>query len=574
MKQLIGIFAVMIGFLLTPPAIADDLIISRAMLEDATGALTITDVAGREFKPVGPLLSEGYSDSAYWLRLQIKRPAHGSEVVIHIGSAFLDDVRLYESVDGKPLEWLTRVTGDQYPYEERDRIAIALGFEVNVTAPEKTYYLRIKTTSASLLNVEALEPREAQRRELKSDLLRNIFMGLMLWSMMWAIDHYLVDRQAAVGMFGLYQAVYILYGLSATGNFAPFVPPGCPQLANWLTSILACGAPFAFLLFSRSLFKLYAPPAALMRGFGLLLLAFPIPMAAMILGHTRAALAINGIISLAAIWYCVIVAFSAGRELVPSRRLLQGVYVALALVGTESIFADFGWMTATQASVNSDWMLIAHGIVTSGLISILLFMRLRQLRHDAQESAVALALSQQALAIERTHREKAQTHARTDYLTGISNRRHFVELVGHELARAVRHQEPLSLLMIDIDHFKSVNDKWGHHGGDLVLQKIAHLIRDTLREVDIFGRMGGEEFAAALIGIDTDQALEVAQRLRVTVENTAIALPDGQHVRITLSVGLAALKESDFSLDSLLHKADKALYRAKQSGRNCVMANT
>ncbi len=573
MKHLIGILVVILGVFLAPLAAAEDYIVSRAVLEDEDGSLSIAEAANSKFTPIGPTLSEGYSDSAYWLRLKIRRPAHSSQVMLQISSAFLDDVRLYEAVDGKPLEWITRKTGDQYAYDERDQIAIAPGFAINVTTAEKTYYLRIQTTSPSLTNVVALEPHEAQRQQLRSDLVRNIFMGLMLWACVWAIDHYLVDRQKVIGLFGVYQAVYILYGLSSTGNFAPLISPTFPLLADWMTTILACCIPFFFLLFSRALFKLYAPPAALMRGFIPLLLVLPVQFAAMALDYTRLALSIGDLVALAAIWYCVIVAFSTRQEQVPSRRWLQGVYIVLALLTTEAIFANCGWMTVTQASAQTEWTLIVHGIVSSSLIIMLLYRHLRQLRLDAQGSALALALSQQALELERAHKESAQLHARTDYLTGVFNRRHFTELVERELAKAIRYRQPLSLLMIDIDHFKSVNDTWGHHSGDIVLQKVAHLIRDTLREVDILARMGGEEFAAVLVETNTEQAMEVAQRLRTAIAASAIDLPAGQPVQITVSIGLARLAGQDNTLENLLRKADQALYRAKQSGRNNVVAS-
>jgi len=139
--------------------------------------------------------------------------------------------------------------------------------------------------------------------------------------------------------------------------------------------------------------------------------------------------------------------------------------------------------------------------------------------------------------------------------------------------RAMHHQEPLSLMMMDIDHFKAVNDNWGHHGGDLVLQKVAGLIRDTLRDVDIFGRMGGEEFAAVLVGIDGEQALDIAQRIRTAVEGATTTMPAGESVRVTLSLGITELTSREASLENLIHRADQALYRAKQAGRNRVMAS-
>ncbi|MBV6273399.1 sensor domain-containing diguanylate cyclase [Alcaligenaceae bacterium CGII-47] len=570
LKQwVISILALIIACL-TVPAMAQDLIVSRAMLEDASGSLTIADVADSKFAPIGSTLYEGYSDSAYWLRLRVQAPAQGSEVVLRIGPTLLDDVRLYEAGQGDPKEWITRVTGDRHAYQDRDRADIALGFVVNITAPEQTFYLRIQTTSASVLTVEGIEPQHAQRHAAQKSLLHYVFIGLMLWALIWAIDHYIVGRQLAIGLFALYQGVYILYGLSATGNLAPYVPSAIPQLADWLTNVLTCAAPFFFVLFSKELFKRYSPPW--MRGFTALLLIFPIQLALMAFDYTRLALNIGAVIYLVAAWYYVALALAATQEHVPSRRVLLTTYIVLALSVTFTSLTDLGWSTLIGTSSKSAWIILTDGIVTSGLLCSMMYRYLRWSRLDAQRVNVRLARSQNALARERAHKELAQTHARTDYLTGLFNRRYFVELVKHEIARALDTQAPLSLLMIDIDYFKQVNDTWGHGAGDVVLQQVSGLIRDALREDDILGRIGGEEFAVALIGTDHEQALEVAQRIRMTVADAVVLLSDGQQVQVTLSLGLTRVQGQDIGFEELLDKADKALYRAKGAGRNIVIA--
>jgi len=569
-KHLIGILIAIAGFFVATTATAENLIVSRGMLEDKAGTLTIAQAAASQFTPTGPTLAQGYSDSVYWLRLRVRRPSTGSKVVLSIGPAQLDEVRLYERDAGDPREWITRVTGDRYAYDDRDRGDIALGFAVDVLTAERTFYLRIKSASTLQATVEALEPQQANRQSRRADLVRNIFIGLMLWALIWAIDHYLVEREPAVGLFALHQGVYILYGLGATGNLAPFAPYDCPQLADWLSNIAACAASFTFLLFSRALLKLYAPP--LLRGFYLFFLAFPIQLAAMAFDYTQSALSLGSAVSLAGAWYCVALAFAARQEQVPSRNALRAVYIVLALFATVFSFSDFGWFTLVDLCARREWALITQGIASSGLICTVLYMRLRQSRKDAQQSAVTLALSQQALEIERAHKKQAQVHARTDYLTGLCNRRHFVELAERELAQATASGKPLSLLMMDVDHFKTVNDTWGHQGGDAVLRQVAARIRGALREQDILGRIGGEEFAAVLIGADKGLALEIAQRIRATIADTVVALPNGQSARITLSLGLTQLSEHDASLDDLLHKADAALYRAKDSGRDIVVA--
>lgn len=158
--------------------------------------------------------------------------------------------------------------------------------------------------------------------------------------------------------------------------------------------------------------------------------------------------------------------------------------------------------------------------------------------------------------------------ARTDGLTGLWNRRYFVEQCLHEMRRAERMSEPLCLMMLDLDHFKQINDRHGHAAGDAVLVAFAHLLKASLREMDIPGRLGGEEFCIGLPGITLEEAFAVANRLRQSIE--AMEIPfEGHAIRITASVGLGKWDGRE-SLDALLGRVDACLYRAKDSGRNTV----
>jgi len=162
--------------------------------------------------------------------------------------------------------------------------------------------------------------------------------------------------------------------------------------------------------------------------------------------------------------------------------------------------------------------------------------------------------------------------AQTDFLTNLTNRRHFMTLAEQELSRTIRYGGPLSVLMMDIDHFKTINDTYGHKTGDLALQRFAGLCRQALRDIDVIGRVGGEEFAVVLPQTDGARALEVAERLRKAIADAAVALDQGLPLRFTISIGMATLAETSTNLDTLLSQADEALYAAKNGGRNRVCA--
>lgn len=161
--------------------------------------------------------------------------------------------------------------------------------------------------------------------------------------------------------------------------------------------------------------------------------------------------------------------------------------------------------------------------------------------------------------------------ATTDALTGIANRRYLFKCGEQETVRAIRYKKHLSILMIDIDCFKKINDHWGHPIGDRVICNIADQLRNILRTVDIYGRLGGEEFTAILPETDVLGAAALAERLRISVEKSEDAkADDGQIIRHTISIGVSSLQPGDTNFEALLQQADLALYQAKEMGRNRV----
>ena len=189
--------------------------------------------------------------------------------------------------------------------------------------------------------------------------------------------------------------------------------------------------------------------------------------------------------------------------------------------------------------------------------------------------AALARISRHTAELEREVAERQAAQARlvelatTDGLTGLKNRRYFMETASQEFERARRYQTPLSLLMLDADHFKSVNDRYGHHIGDEVLKALARNGRRQLREVDLFARLGGEEFAMLLPQTDLNAARTVAERVRQNIAAQPVAAEENT-VYFTISIGLAQLEASTTSLDDLLRQADDALYQAKENGRNRV----
>jgi diguanylate cyclase (GGDEF)-like protein len=223
---------------------------------------------------------------------------------------------------------------------------------------------------------------------------------------------------------------------------------------------------------------------------------------------------------------------------------------ALFLLRTP-LFAILPWSTASEV-VGSVWLTVLS-------FEALLFI-------------IAIAFILLAMAKERTE-YRHKTAAMIDPLTGIANRRSFLQDGAVLAKRHAASLRPAAVLLIDLDHFKSINDRFGHAIGDRVLQVFAETAKATMRSTDVVGRLGGEEFAAVLYDAGQDKALAQAERIRATFAETASEV-DGRPVAATLSIGIALNEDQPLDLPTLLAQADQALYYAKERGRNRIEVAT
>lgn len=191
---------------------------------------------------------------------------------------------------------------------------------------------------------------------------------------------------------------------------------------------------------------------------------------------------------------------------------------------------------------------------------------------DGDQLALLGGIAHQTAAAVRFHCQAVEIHKLTitDPLTGLFNQSYFLEIAGQELQRARRYEHPFSLLLMDIDHFRFINETYGHSTGDEVLQSISKTLLASLRVVDILARFGGEEFVLLLPETGLNEALGVAGRLLYTLR-ASTAVTSAGAIPVTMSIGVAGLVSDDgITLDKLLERADKALYQSKKNGRNRV----
>jgi diguanylate cyclase (GGDEF)-like protein/PAS domain S-box-containing protein len=191
---------------------------------------------------------------------------------------------------------------------------------------------------------------------------------------------------------------------------------------------------------------------------------------------------------------------------------------------------------------------------------------------DLKGNALGTLSSGEDVTERREMESRLEKMATTDSLTGIANRRHFITQGKAAFETFRRYRRPLSLLMLDIDYFKKVNDTFGHSVGDEVLIRLAKVCEETMRSTDFCGRLGGEEFACLLAETGLQEAAGVAERLRQEIEGLVLSI-DGNDIRFTVSIGVAEANAGDATLDFILKRADDALYKAKRAGRNRVVCD-
>ena len=195
---------------------------------------------------------------------------------------------------------------------------------------------------------------------------------------------------------------------------------------------------------------------------------------------------------------------------------------------------------------------------------------------DRDSADRALRTSEASLEIANRELREAlareQLMARTDGLTGVNNRRHFLEVAAHEWAVAQRYGLPLAMMLFDVDRFKLINDTAGHQMGDEILKRVARAASERLRAADVLGRYGGEEFIALFPGSTAQEAAVVAERIREAIAADGIETR-GVLISATISAGLAGASSGPDTLEQLIRRADRALYDAKAKGRNCVVVD-
>lgn len=386
------------GCALGPEGAGDDHIVARAVLEDRAGDLTIEQAVNAEFGDTGNMLSKGYTDSVYWLRIVVRPRDAGGELLLRIRPTFIDQVTLYERNLAPASGWRQRVTGDQTPLMMRELASVSLGFTLQPAMPASTYYLRVKTSSTTIFHAQVLEPQVAAQKNTAQDLSQMLLVAFMLFMLLWAVCEFILSRQGMLAWYAINLCGQLFFALANGGYLAFLLPSPLAALNDTITNISVCLAAWLGLVFHRQLLTQFLANPMALRLIDGLILALPLTLVAIAAGWPRLALQANAWAILLAGPLVLFAAFSATQH----RRMVRQVYALLAVVFFSSLVPLMGW------SAGAEWTLhtaMIRAVITSGLIFLLVTLHVKRLRYETAQIESRYQLAQSELASERQQRD-------------------------------------------------------------------------------------------------------------------------------------------------------------------------
>ncbi|MBW7470185.1 diguanylate cyclase [Marinobacter sp. M216] len=521
-----------------------------------------------------------HTKSVYWVRLNVENTGSRQALwYLKLNYPLLDEVTFWQTGDG-PNTHL--VTGDQRPFDARG--IDYRYFLLPVTLAEgETRSITLRVRSSGALNVPLTfeTPEEVIAKSNHLTLTHGLFYGALL---VFAVFNLLLFFSSGTAYY-FYNAFYMAaMGLFmfAMGGFAnQYFWPDSTGFANTSIPLSLALCALSMTLFGRSFLEVErktmagtAMTALAWFCIGFLALTLLLPYSKTILLNTVLALSVIG-----SLFVIAVVRWRHGYQpamwyvLAWLVMLLGGLIYALAAFG---YLADFLAREALmQVAVGGQVVLLNYAMVQRWR---LLNEKLLEVEHNAR-TELEFKVHERTAQLRNTMREleKANRQLATlslnDSLTGLHNRRHMDNILPELCAEARRTRQPLTLALVDADHFKTVNDTWGHAFGDTFLQLIADILtRHVKRPRDVAVRFGGEEFALLLPGTDIPGARKVCEAILHDIATTSLTSPDGHAAKITLSAGVASLAHGE-DRTSLFDRADEALYRAKSRGRNRVVVS-
>jgi len=585
-------------------------------LEDPSQTLAIEQVSSPEYtdkfiRGDVDILNFGLKDSVYWLRLTIRNESLLEECwFLELARPSMNSVFLYtSSSDGK--NFAETKTGYVFPFSTRNVAHENFVFNLDIASGnEQTYYLRVKDMSLDL-PLRIWSEHAFELHEQLSRLVIAASFGALLAILIYNIVLLFIIRDLGYINYVLFQIFLMLYLGSIQGYAPRYLWPNATSLNFFVIPLFIELAMIFQLLFTWKFLGFDSRPKWLDYICYILVGAFIFSIPPTLEIGAKNLRVVLPLVLVAHTYALVLGVWAMWRGYKPARYYLFAWSIYL-IVACGAALQHMGWFTIQQIipeqalQIGAVYLVIFQSLaladrinyykqehlnVQNGLIlqqketlnlqdeltTTLENDRIELENRVAQRTWELIELNRQLSEeiIERKHAEnELKRLASVDFLTGLFNRRHFFEIANLEFVKSVRYNRPLSVVIFDVDLFKSVNDTYGHLVGDQALIHIGNLMREITRNPDVPARYGGEEFIILLPETDCASAKIFAERLRQLVKDSLIlADKDSFHLTISLGVSGKDNKVSAESLDQLISQADQALYKAKNAGRNKVICH-
>lgn len=548
-------------------------------LEDPDGSRTLENLlSGTESWRQNPdhVFNKGFSHSVWWLKLEL----YGTQTppiqrLLEIANPLLDQIDVHLVQDGKTLQ--SYRTGDNLPFHNRP--LTSRNFVVPLELPQEglSIYIRIQTTSSVQVPLILWEKNAFLGHQANTNLLQGLYFGGTFTLMIYNLLIFVTLRDRSYLYYVGFVASVPLYFLALKGLGFRYLWPDLPAWNNHAIPVfLSCLVIFGA-LFTRRFLELKKISTVL----DYVILTFALIGAAALLMSFFLPYQISIMLLVVTVIFACVADMTAGlyawHRQVASARFYVLAWSAF-LLGS-MIFA-FNKLNILPSNTFTENVVQVGSILEAILLSFALADRInfeRRMRFKAQAENLAMQIraneTLEMRVAERTQElvelnRKLQELSYTDPLTQSYNRRYLEEAAAREWQRCLRKSTEISVLMLDIDHFKQVNDRFGHDIGDNCLQAMAKLLRELLRPTDIVARYGGEEFCIILPETNSADAMHVAERILVAIASAPLRTEKGD-IFITVSIGVSSTKpNNNILLQTLFTQSDAALYAAKSAGRN------
>lgn len=514
----------------------------------------------------------GFTQTVYWIRFDLDQAlALDTPLLLEFKNPLIDQIELY--LPDQSGAYQVKQSGDTKPFDSRDIEFRNFLFEIPLHPDQsRTYYLRLETEGTMQISLSLWSYKAFIETAETSNLLLGGYYGIMLLLMAAAFTFFIQVREPLFLTYALYLATYIIFQLSLNGLSFQYLWPDSHALASKFTALSVGGVVIGGLAFSGSFLRIWRSKH--LQFLSLFAFFIGIDLIGMFMswfgdysvGVRLSTLA--GICLPPLVLYAAITSWLNGYQ--PARYFLLAWAVFLVGIFTAGLLY-LGLVPHTFITI---YAIQIGSIIEVILLGYALIVKLSLHQAEKHRATELAAEYLERLVQERTQELEAQNQklnrlTLVDSMTSLLTHNASIDFLNRQIKIAHRYSLPLSVIMLDIDHFKQINDCYGHPAGDRVILAIANILRESFREADSCGRYGGEEFIVILPKTSIDKAELLAERVRELI--LQLRLSDISNHPISASFGISSFDPDNPEKDLILC-ADKALYQAKAQGRNQVIS--